>query len=487
MLFNSYIFIFLFLPLVLIGYFGLQHFQLNKAAQGYLIVMSLWFYGYQSSEYLVLLILSVLVNFILVQGMWKASLTKYRKSLFGIGLAWNIGMLFLFKYYDFFIENINTALGCDIAFLQLAMPLGISFYTFQQLAYLIDSYRKECENYSFLEYTVYALFFPKMVQGPITYHSEVIPRLREESRRHPNYENLSRGLYAFALGLAKKVLIADTLAKIVAQGYLDPDRLNTTSALLVMLCYSLQIYFDFSGYCDMAMGVGYMFNLELPINFDSPYKADSIDSFWDRWHMTLTRFFTKYVYFPLGGSRKGAGRTYLNITLVFLISGLWHGANWTFVIWGALHGIAKMLNRLFKKQFQRIPKVVRIAVTFLFTTFAWSIFRAVSVAQVKELWRQVFYGGFGSVQPFLTDTFNNLLEMKILARAGLSSILVTYPSCALMIFVLCVLISCFLMRNTQEKVQTMKLTNGKMIIILMLMMWSIVSLSDVTEFIYVNF
>lgn len=485
--FHSYIFIFLFLPMVLVGYFGLQHFKLNKCAQGYLVLMSMWFYGYQSIACLVLLVVSVVVNYALVHGMWRVNKEKVGNGLLGIGLVWNIGLLFLFKYYNFFIENINAVTGIEISLLQLIMPLGISFYTFQQLSYLIDSYRKECEEYGLLEYMVYALFFPKMAQGPIMYHSEMIPMLREEQRRYVNYENMSKGIYAFALGLAKKVLIADTLAKLVTQGYMTSDRLNMTSALLVMVCYSLQIYFDFSGYCDMAMGIGYMFNLELPINFNSPYKADSIDDFWDRWHMTLTRFFTKYVYFPLGGSRKGKIRTYVNIMLVFLVSGLWHGANWTFVLWGAMHGVAKVVHRLGNKMIVKIPKWLRVGITFVFTTFAWSIFRASHIAQVKELWHQVFHGGFGEIQPVLTDVFNNLLEVKLLVRVGLSSVLDRYPACLLMLFVMVVLVACFCTRNTQEKIETLKLTNWKIIVIVGLMMWSIVSLSDVTEFIYVNF
>lgn len=485
--FNSYIFMFLFLPVTLIGYYGLQHIKQNKLAQGYLIAMSMWFYGYQSIACLCLLLVSVLVNYGLVHAMWRITSNRIKNALLGVGLAWNIGSLFLFKYYNFFIENVNAVTGEELPLLQLIMPLGISFYTFAQLSYLIDSYRQECEEYRFLEYAEYALFFPKMVQGPIMYHQEMIPKMREESARQLDYENMSKGFYAFALGLAKKVLIADTLAKIVTRGYYDPDELNTTSAILVMICYSLQIYFDFSGYCDMAIGIGYMFNIEIPMNFNSPYKADSIDEFWDRWHMTLTRFFTKYVYFPLGGSRRGVIRTYINIMVVFFVSGLWHGANWTFILWGAMHGVAKVIHRLGRKVVPFVPKWIRTGVTFIFVTAAWSIFRASSMGQVRELWYQVRYGGFGTIQTFLTDIFNGLVEVKILYRMGFGGIIDAYPACMLITFVMGVLAACFFMRNTQEKVQTLRLTNWKIIVIVVLMVWSIVSLSEVTQFIYANF
>ena len=227
----------------------------------------------------------------------------------------------------------NYAAKTNFGLLGLALPLGISFYTFQQLSYVIDAYRRECEQYSLLEYAAYVSFFPQLIAGPIVYHDELIPQFRKKFSSL-NYTNLSKGIYAFALGMAKKVLIADTFSKVVVVGYTDVGALNMVSALIVMVCYSLQIYFDFSGYCDMALGIGYLFDMELPINFNSPYKAASIVEFWDRWHMTLTRFFTKYVYIPLGGSRRGRVRTYVNIFIVFFVSGIWHGANWTFLLWG---------------------------------------------------------------------------------------------------------------------------------------------------------
>lgn len=489
MLFNSYIFIFLFLPLVLFGYYGLNYLKQYKLALSFLTVMSMWFCGYMNSNYLLILVISIFINFILIEVMSRTKGKLVHKSLLIAGLLWNIGALLYFKYFNFFVENINTVFKTDIAFLELILPLGISFYTFQQLSYVIDYYRGESEKYDLLEYTAYVTFFPKLIQGPIVYHHELIPQFRKEENRRLEYDNLSKGIYAFALGLAKKVLLADTLSKIVAIGYDNINELNVTSTLLVMICYSLQIYFDFSGYCDMASGIGYFFNIELPINFDSPYKAQSIIDFWSRWHMTLTRFFTKYVYIPLGGNRKGKIRTYINVIIVFLVSGFWHGASWSFILWGAMHGVLNVVERWkpVKTVLAKIPKVIRVAGTFAFATFAWSLFRADSVEQAKRLWNRLFVTDWGAIYAPMADVFNDMTEIKLLYKIGLSGVITSYPGLLLVLFVVVMLFACFFMKNTQEKVKEMKFTNGRILIVVLLMVWSILSLTEVSEFLYVNF
>jgi D-alanyl-lipoteichoic acid acyltransferase DltB (MBOAT superfamily) len=403
------------------------------------------------------------------------------------GLALNIGILFYFKYFDFFIENVNTVFNASLGFLGLTLPLGISFYTFQQLSYVIDSYRGESEKYGLLEYSAYVSFFPQLIAGPIVYHNELIPQLRDEKNHRLNYENLSRGIYTFALGLAKKVLIADTFSKIVNIGYNNINDLNAISTLIVMVCYSFQIYFDFSGYCDMACGIGYMFNIELPINFNSPYKAASISEFWDRWHMTLTRFFTKYVYIPLGGSRKGKLRTYLNVLIVFFVSGVWHGANWTFILWGIINGLGNIFDRLFGRFFKWVPKAVKVVITFSLSTFAWSLFRADSISQAIKLWGRLKIREGTTIYEQFTETFNELVEIKFVYRAGFGGIIDRYPALPLLVFVLAILIACFFMRNTQEKASDGKYDGKRIAVTVILMMWSILSLSNVSEFLYFNF
>lgn len=465
----------------------MSHAGWHKAALAFLAAMSMWFYGYNNIYYLVILIVSILANYGLCMSMSRASGSGQRKVLLGAGILLNIGILFYFKYYDFFIENFNFLFKSNLPLLKLILPLGISFYTFQQLSCIIDSYQGKCEAYSFLEYAAYVSFFPQLIAGPIVYHSELIPQFRNPANRKLNFENLSRGLYAFSLGLAKKVLVADTFSKIVVIGYEHVPELNTPSVLLVMICYSLQIYFDFSGYCDMAYGMSYMLGIRLPFNFNSPYKASSVSDFWDRWHMTLTRFFTRYVYIPLGGNKCSKARNCLNILLVFLVSGLWHGANWTFILWGLLHGAFSVLERILPAASSKIPRFLKTGATFLFVTFAWSLFRADSLKDAGALYLQMLQGGWGPLYQPLTDKFQELVEISFLYRTGLGSILESFPQIALTAFTFLTLTACFTMKNTQEKVAQMKFTNRKVLVVVILMLWSIMSLSDISEFLYFNF
>ncbi len=505
MLFNSYIFIFLFFPLVLAGYHGLNHAGKHQAARFFLIGMSLLLCGYGSIFGLVVLFVSIVLNYGVILFILYARDDRRKKAGLSAGLALNIGLLFFFKYYNFFTENINMAFcAASFAFsgnagasapglslLRLSLPLGISFYTFQQLSCIIDTYRGECRSGRFLDYLLYVTFFPKLIQGPIVPHGELIPQFHSEKSRRISFESLSRGLYSFALGLSKKVLLADTFSGIVAVGYANIGELNAISVLLVMVCYSLQIYFDFSGYCDMACGAAGMLGIRLPFNFDSPYKAQSVSDFWDRWHTTLTRFFTKYLYIPLGGSRRGLPRTCLNTMIVFLVSGLWHGANWTFILWGAMHGLVMVTEKITHVSSLKIPRFVRVAVTFLFVTFAWSLFRANSVKEAGMLWAQLFRGGAGPIYQPLTEAFEELIEVKILfilsSRLGPASLSADYSRILLPAFTCVCLLGCFTMKNTQEKTEQMRFSGKTLFVVVALMFWSIMSLSEMSEFLYSNF
>lgn len=487
MLFNSYIFIFLFFPLVMILYFTLNHFQKYNAALAVIITMSLWFYGYNNINYLYILIVSIIVNYAVGNFILRSQTCITRRLLLILGLLFNIGIFFYFKYYDFFIENINSLFKSDLPFLRLALPLGISFYTFQQLSYVIDCYRNECEQYNFLEYAAYVSYFPQLIAGPIVYHTELIPQFRDITKRKLNYNNLSKGLYAFSLGLAKKVLLADNFSRIVTIGYGNIPELNTPSVLLVMLCSTMQIYFDFSGYSDMAYGLGYMMNIELPQNFNSPYKSASVTELWNRWHMTLSRFFIRYIYIPLGGSRVGIFKTYRNTFLVFFVSGFWHGANWTYILWGTVNGLLVVIERLFHIPKWKTPKFIKVSLTFVLFACTLSIFRATSVSQAILLWTQLFTGGFGAIYGPITDTFNKLTEISFLYRAGFGGIIEAYPFFFPAAFAIISTISCIFMKNTQEKVDSFKLTNRKLIVTVTLLLWSILSLSEISEFLYFDF
>ncbi len=485
MYFNSYVFILFFLPLSVIGYFLLQKRGYRKAAAVYIIGMTLWFCGYGNPWNAVIFVLLIFMNYgFVILLRQKLNSSDAADDVKTLGDTKNKGRQKKIA--------LTAAILLDAAVLVFfkfsgKLPLGISFYTFQLIAYLVDTYRGKCEDQTLLEYLQFMCFFPRFLQGPIVLQEDFIPQLREENRSVISYDHLGRGLYSFALGLGKKVLLADSLAKIVSQGYADVTALNSIEALLVMVCYSLQLYFDFSGYCDMASGIALMFNLNLPVNFHSPYKAASISEFWDRWHMTLTRFFTRYMYIPLGGSRKGTARTLLNIMIVFLLSGFWHGTNWTFLVWGALHGLCMVFERVTGYEKWKLPHALKVAWTFVLTTFAWSIFRAESLTQAGQLWNRLFTGEIGRISEQITSVFNDAMEIRILVRMKLLPFLSEHPGVPAVVMTVVLLIVCFFMKNTAQKTEQMKWNTWKMLVTAGLLFWSVMSLADITQFLYVNF
>lgn len=511
MLFNSYIFILLFLPLTVSGYFLINKLPEQKKGSldlWWLFTMSLWFYGYSVPKYLVLILFSVFVNFFVSQRISvnrECEKKKNAKVWMITGVVFNLGLLFYFKYYDFFISNMNALFKEDWALKHIALPLGISFFTFQQVSYIIDSYRdNEIIRYRFIEYAAYVTFFPQLVAGPIVMHSELIPQMKDVAKKRIDYENTSQGLYALALGLGKKVLLADNLSKVVNMGYGNISSLNATSMIVVIVAYTLQIYFDFSGYCDMALGMGKMFNLELPFNFNSPYKAKSVNEFWDRWHMTLSRFFLHYVYIPLGGSRKGKIRTYVNTAIVFLLSGIWHGANWTFILWGIIHGFfnvcEKILTDMFKKTKivktkinKRISCGLKVAKNllgyvymFIFINATWVVFRAESIADIKKIYHSLTVKT-GGISEMITAKVNDLVEVRLLVRLGFLELFEKYPALPCVSFLLILLIAVYFCKNTQEKMAGGQFGVKRSLITILLIIWSIISMSDVSEFLYFNF
>ena len=381
MLFNSYVFMLAFLPLTLLCYFLLGRLpeknQLNKV---FLVLASFLFYGYNNPGYVPIIAGSILVNYALSQLMLTQEKKAVRLPLMLLGLFLNLGVLFYFKYHDFFFENLNGAFGLHLTLNHLALPLGISFFTFQQLSYVIDSYKRTVPRYNILDYSLFVTFFPQLIAGPIVLHSEIVPQFADVKNRHFNFDHFAPGLYAFARGLVKKVVIADTFAVAVEAGFADALTLNTAEAWFVAIGYTLQLYFDFSGYCDMATGVGLMFNIKIPINFNSPYKSLNIREFWQRWHVTLSRFLTTYVYFPLGGSRKGLARTCVNLMIVFLLSGLWHGAAMNYVAWGAANGALQVAESFLPRRFNeprgRLGRCAKALLTFIVIDATWLLFRA---------------------------------------------------------------------------------------------------------------
>ena len=334
MVFSSYIFLFAFLPLVLLGYYLLSRLKYPIYQRLFLIGASLFFYGYFNPSYLLIIVLSIFVNYLLAACI-SGGKGRFQTVCFWLGILFNVGLLGYFKYRDFFVENINALFHTSFLLKHIALPLGISFFTFQQLSFLVSIRKGEERLERFDDYCIFVLFFPQLVAGPIVLYSEMIPQFKDPRRRYWNWDNAAAGAYIFTVGLFKKTVIADTLALFVDTGF-GATSLGFCAAWATALSYTFQVYFDFSGYSDMAVGLGKLFNIDIPFNFRSPYQSESIGVFWRRWHITLSRALQSYVYFPLGGSREGKLKTYRNLLITFLVSGLWHGAAWTFVLWGGL-------------------------------------------------------------------------------------------------------------------------------------------------------
>src|SRR5271157_622329 len=380
MTFNSHEFIFVFLPCTLIVYLLLNRWHLTLASTVWLILCSFAFYCWAEMKSEIVLAFSILFNFSLGLALTarppSGTGQARRKALLIFGIAVSAGLLGYYKYTGFVINNLNQWWGFGLPVKKMLLPVGISFLTFTQIAYLVDVYRSADRRTSFLNYVLFISFFPRLLAGPIARYDEIIPQLQSLKSKTLNYRNLSLALYLFAIGLFKKVEIADRLQDWAAAGFDGTHNLNLLLAWATSLSFSFQIYFDFSGYTDMAIAAALFFNVRLPINFNSPYKALDIQDFWRRWHITLTRFLRDYIYIPLGGNRVSEAHVYCNLMATFLIGGLWHGAGWTFVFWGFLHGAALILHRAWRKIGLRMPTVIAWLVTFNFVNIAWVFFRA---------------------------------------------------------------------------------------------------------------
>ncbi len=522
MLFNSYLFIFIFLPIVLLGWFSLNKMKMHKIAEIFLVGMSLWFYAYFNFSYLFIIVGSCLFNFLIsylisriekkhilnniysnleIKNYEKVKLINDKndsdqfnstnrnheiKLLGLLGIIVNLGILFYYKYFDFFIENINLIFQKDYNLKHILLPLGISFFTFQQLSYVIDRMRGTAPHYSLIDYMSFVTFFPQLIAGPIVLHSELIPQFKDMEKRKFNADNFTDGCVQFILGLGKKVLIADTLALVVNQAYFNRYYFTTWSAILFILTYMFELYFDFSGYCDMAMGMGKMFNYDIPRNFNYPYKSTSMKEFWNRWHITLNRFFTTYVYIPLGGNKRGNVIKVRNIMIVFFLSGLWHGASWNFVIWGLLNGLAVAFNNINPKPIKN--KFISWLCTFSYILFTFIFFRCETINDAGI----VLKGLFNPIGvKFVVDMaqYMDIPELYIFKRALEMIAPGMIRSMYMIVFTLVMVICTFLLhgKNTEDIVKEGKYTTKKAIGLAVILIWSVISLSGVSTFLYFNF
>ncbi len=472
MVFSSKEFIFMFLPIVLIGYYTLGRFASRRIQKCFLVLASLFFYGYFKVSYLFIIITSIIVNYIIATLLQKH---RENKFIFITGIIFNIGLLVYYKYFDFLIESINTVFQQNFSLYNILLPLGISFFTFQQFSFLVSVKKGQERVSSFLDYSLFVTFFPQLVAGPIVTYNEMIPQFEDKNRSKISLDNMATGTYIFVLGLFKKLVIADTLALYVNNGF-NLSEFGLAAAWATSLAYTLQIYFDFSGYSDMAIGLGKMFNIDLPLNFNSPYKSASIREFWLRWHITLGKSLSNFIYIPLGGNRKGKLKTYRNLFITFLVSGIWHGASWTFVLWGILHGVFSIFDRVFKDILDKIPHKIKVFTTFLTVNALWVLFRAPSFEKA-------------------TAVFKGMLNFKNIGIYQLNSIcydgVFSFPlaiNLALLVGIFTVLfIIVFCFKNAYEYMKDFKASNLELYKIVILFLICVIHLSRVSTFIYFNF
>ena len=399
MLFHSFSYIAIFFPIVLILFFLCRRIGSPAASWIWLLIASLFFYGWGDLASIPILIASMVVNYAIGTRLQKYTTLKGPENsdsrrLLVLGLVFNIALLGFFKYTDFVVANVNWALTSRITLPDIMLPLAISFFTFQQITYLADSYRGEIEGRGWLEYVTYVAFFPKLLSGPIVRYNELVPQLRNLPASI-DYRNASIGLLLFFIGLLKVTTAARVFGTWADNGFAHAASLSLIDGWTASLSYTFQIYFDFSGYTDMARGIGRMMGYRLMLNFNNPYLATGLGDFWNRWHISLSTWFKDYVYIPLGGNRKGTVATYRNVLLTMLISGLWHGAGWTFVIWGALHALGRVFTLRFERSSfyrERVPKFLKQLFIFLFVTFTWIFFRATNLDDALLISRRVFTG-----------------------------------------------------------------------------------------------
>ncbi|PPB54310.1 MBOAT family O-acyltransferase [Campylobacter hyointestinalis] len=483
MLFNSYEFIFIFLPITFFVYFYLNSKRLGHISKAFLVVSSLFFYSCWNIIYLPLILLSMIFNYTIGNTLANNKSKINTKALLCLAITSNLALLGYFKYSDFFISNVNFTFGSHIEPLHLALPLAISFFTFQQIAYLIDSYKGETSEYDFLNYALFVTFFPQLIAGPIVHHKEMMPQFANSRNLLKNYKNIALGIFIFSIGLFKKVAIADTFSIWATNGFDNAEVLTFFEAWATSLSYTFQLYFDFSGYCDMAIGSALLFNIKLPINFNSPYIALNIQDFWRRWHITLSRFLRDYIYIPLGGNRGGHWRTYRNLLATFLLGGLWHGAAWTFVFWGFLHGIALIIHRIWKNLGFCLPKVLAWIITFNFINFTWIFFRAKEWDDALKVIKGMC-GFNGIVLPIsLENRFGFLDKFNIKFGVWLTNIQGNIET-VVTIFAAFIIILFF--KNSMSLLNT-KPNHKIMLISSLLFAYSILSLNKISEFLYFNF
>jgi D-alanyl-lipoteichoic acid acyltransferase DltB (MBOAT superfamily) len=464
----------------LLIYFLLNRFHFKYSLE-LLSIFSLIYYAYWKFSYLYIIILSIIINYIIFKLLIKKK--NIKKLLIIIGITGNLSVLIYFKYIDFIFQNINQYFGKNLSYLNVVLPLAISFFTFQQIAFLVDTYKGKINQCNFKKYLLFITFFPQLIAGPIVHHGEIIPQYDNKLNKIINYENLLRGIIIFSIGLFKKVFIADNLSVIVAQGFDGGMTLNIIEAWITSLSYTFQLYFDFCGYTDMAIGIALMFNIKLPNNFNSPYKSLNVQDFWRRWHMTLSRFLRDYIYIPLGGSKNGCSIQIFSVIVTFLIGGIWHGAGWNFIIWGLLHGCSLSLYLLWKKFNLRLNSLLSWFLTFNFLNMTWVFFRSESLDNAFSILQSMI--GLNAI--ILPEYFRNIIPNMRFKNLIFSDVFENINTDkTILIYIVILLISVLFLKNSNE-FQKCYIKKEHIILASIFFTLSILNMHNISEFLYYNF
>lgn len=477
MLFSSYVFVFGFLPITLVGYFALSHCKNVYPQRVFLMLASLFFYAYFKWEYLILILASITVNYFCAQVVMRSDRHSVRKLFATVAILLNVFLLLYYKYFDFFIVNVNAIASTEFAVRGILLPLGISFFTIQQISFQVRIYKGDEKRLNFIDYALFVSFFPQLIAGPIVQFDELVPQIEDESKRRFNSENFILGVTIFTVGLFKKIMIADSVAVFVDNCFSNSATLGFVPAWFGLVCVSFQYYFDFSGYSDMSIGLGKMFNFDLPANFEMPLRAYSISDFWKRWHITFCRAITSLVYIPLGGSRKGKARKYLNLMIVFFISGFWHGAQWTCIIWGLMHGVGSVLENILKKPLEKVPKAIRIAATFVFTSASLTVFNCTTVAQAGEYYRGLFNFSEAGISQLKNIVYDGIMGLPVSASVVLAAVMAA----------VCFALSFRKISASKQMLERFEPTVPKAALLAVVFAVSVMCMSRSEVFIYFNF
>lgn len=484
MLFNSYIFIFIFLPITLLGYYLIGHnTKSGFYSKSWLVIASLVFYGYWNISFLPIILSSIVINYYISGKIQENPKPNIKKTYFLCGLSFNLGLLGYFKYKNFFMENLNLVLSTDFNFTQIVLPLGISFFTLQQLAYIIDSYEGLAKRSEFHKYSLFVSFFPQLIAGPIVHYQSVMPQFDEENKKFISKDNIALGIYIFIIGLSKKVLLADTFSVWANDGFANTESFHFFYAWGTSLSYTMQLYFDFSGYSDMAIGLGMLFNIKLPKNFNSPFLARNIIDFWTKWHITLSQFITTYVFTPLLKSmpKFSFKNSMISIFITMSIAGLWHGAAWTFVLYGALHGIVIIINHIMKKRKIKLPKWLAIFLTFQFINIVFTIFRAEKLGTAFEIFKGMFGLTYFKIpKGIISNEMINSFGMKLAPHMN------NDENFNLILILVCIFIV-FKKKNSMYLMDNFKPSNKLAITLGFAFTLCLLGLNRISDFIYFNF